>query len=332
MSVHAKEHSFARMTRGSIPSRRVAFGLICFGAVFGLVLRNVQTSAYSSNHHQESIHIADASWMSLPSNARPPVVLAETAPQRQPFASAAVECPERSIQDLRRLQILKSQDGEDIHLLETFFHGLCNGTYVEMGALNGKRFSNSYVFNKGFNWKGVLVELGPYNYKQLVVNRPNELAVVHAAVCGERRKIHYYEKGAVGGVWEFSEPKFRELWWNVTIDKTKEIDCLPLDDLFTEHVGDHFYFDFFSLDIEGAELEALKSIDFDKHRFGVIFVEGESRVLGPHAKNMQVRQLLEDNGYVYYHTTKKSLWFVHKDIRQFYGENVPVPRMWRMGE
>jgi hypothetical protein len=52
----------------------------------------------------------------------------------------------------------KSMSGEDLHLMNNFFKGLCNGTYVEIGGLDGVTISNSYVFNKELGWKGVLIE------------------------------------------------------------------------------------------------------------------------------------------------------------------------------
>jgi hypothetical protein len=53
--------------------------------------------------------------------------------------------------------LFKSQDKEDVQLL-TWFNNLCGGRYVEMGGLDGVTFSNSYVFNKGLDWTGVLGE------------------------------------------------------------------------------------------------------------------------------------------------------------------------------
>ena len=41
-----------------------------------------------------------------------------------------------------------SQSGEDKYLLATFFSNVCGGSYIEIGALDGKKFSNSYYFNR----------------------------------------------------------------------------------------------------------------------------------------------------------------------------------------
>lgn len=54
----------------------------------------------------------------------------------------------------------RSQQGEDKFLLKNYFKNVCDceGTYIEMGALDGISFSNSWVFNKVMNWKGLLIE------------------------------------------------------------------------------------------------------------------------------------------------------------------------------
>jgi hypothetical protein len=46
----------------------------------------------------------------------------------------------------------QAQFGEDWDLIVAF-NGLCNGTYIEMDALDGVRFSNSYVINKHLDLK-----------------------------------------------------------------------------------------------------------------------------------------------------------------------------------
>ena len=49
-----------------------------------------------------------------------------------------------------------------------------------------------------------------------------------------------------------------------------------------------------SLDVEGAELEVLRTLDFDKHQFGVIFYEADEH---DPVKNVAMKTLLADNGY-----------------------------------
>jgi hypothetical protein len=165
----------------------------------------------------------------------------------------ATRCPTKSKAELEDFK--KSQFGEDEKLLG-YFNGLCGGSYIEMGALGGLKYSNSHVFNKALDWKGLLVELSPSNYEKLVKNRRNEIAVVHAAVCANHQTVHYMAVSdmnpAVGGIWEFAAPSFRKKWWkNVSLDALPTIECSPLKDILVEHVAKEAYFDFLVWTLKG---------------------------------------------------------------------------------
>merc|ERR1712032_1523451 len=109
-------------------------------------------------------------------------------PQRgfQHQRSAAMKCSKIQVGSPKFKVFFKSQHEEDRVLLQ-WFNGLCSGTYLEMGALDGVTYSNSYFFNRVLNWTGLLVELGPHHFVRLKENRPHELAVVHAGVCDVER-------------------------------------------------------------------------------------------------------------------------------------------------
>ena len=235
--------------------------------------------------------------------------------------SSLVRCQNRTEEELK--PYLMAQSEEDKRLLEYWFNGMCNGVYLEMGGLDGVRYSNTFVFHHAFDWKGILVEGSPRNYESLQINRPNEMAVVGAAVCDAPRTIHYYETGAVGGIWEFADEAFRSRFWpGVTIDQAEAVECLPLNDILAEHGGGTTtHFDFFSLDIEGAELMALQSLDFDRYSFGVILVEADGRK-DPNSpkwqKNERVNETLVQNGYTFMGRFHRSFWFVHNDFANIY--------------
>ena len=159
------------------------------------------------------------------------------------------------------------------------FNLLCEGTYMEIGGLDGVQFSNTFVFNKALKWKGVLVELKKSNYQKLEVNRPNDVTI-HGGVCSEAQVLHWccshLGDTAVSGIYEFSSPSFRQKWWGgVAVEDMDEIDCNTLDSLLLTHSKETTYFDFWTLDVEGAEFEVLKSVDFDRIGFGVVVVEAD---------------------------------------------------------
>ena len=82
-----------------------------------------------------------------------------------------------------------------------------------------------------------------------------------------------------------------------------------------EAVGENYFFGFFSLDIEGAELGAVMSIDFDLVSFGVIFVEADKH---NDTKNMDVKLHLAKNGYAFVKNARNSDWFANVNFEEIY--------------
>ena len=254
------------------------------------------------------------------------------------FQTSAKVCPQIHLPFLERDGFLKSQDNED-RCLFSFFPGLCHGTYLDIGALDGVRYSNSFAFHMypGLQWKGINVELVPRNYEQLVKNRPNDLANVHAAVCDYPQQLHFADtktSNATNGIWEYSNEAFRERYWkNIQFDDTTPINCVPtqiiLDKVllaYGDNDKDIIYFDFFSLDIEGGELAALKGIDFDRVGFGIIIVE---RNTADSESNREIKRLLEERGYDRYEdiTSRqdcntpgypRNYWYINRDFEAIY--------------
>jgi FkbM family methyltransferase len=219
-------------------------------------------------------------------------------------------------------ELYRSQSGEDKNLLAMFGANKCGGTYVEMGALNGVKFSNSYLFHFGMNWKGVLIEASPTSFSELVKNRQNEIATVHAGVCNKEKDLHWVDRGgtrgdAVSGFLEFAPETFRKMWWNEQLIRDATVvKCRKLTHILQDAVGPGpYHFDFFSLDVEGAELEVLESLDFAEYSFGVIFVEADEHNT---MKNLAVLALLEEKGYIFLQDKDRSYWFLNKKWHEIY--------------
>merc|ERR1712127_283571 len=100
-----------------------------------------------------------------------------------------------------------------------------------------------------------------------------------------------------------------------TIEDTTEIECLPLSDILAKNAPQTKFFDFFSLDIEGAEMEALLSLDYSQIQFGVLLIEADAHNEG---KNMAVETFLESKGYKHLYNKARSDWFVNKNFHLLY--------------
>jgi FkbM family methyltransferase len=207
-----------------------------------------------------------------------------------------------------------------------------------MGALDGDRFSNTHAFysSPDLGWKGVNVEVDPDNYAKLAINRKNDIANVHAAVCSDLQTIHFApgKTGAVGGIWEFTTPDYRDKWWQgVTIEDTVPVQCAPLNVILDQVLGPkNHYFDFWSLDVEGAELSVLQGVDFDKVGFGMIVVESHHNTPLA-AMDEEIIKLLNENGYRLItdrekHCNQETMlsnkgpgrdnWFINEDFGKIY--------------
>ena len=239
-------------------------------------------------------------------------------------STKAYRCAAKTVEQVK--DNLQSQQGEDLELL-SHFNGLCGGSYIEMGALDGKTFSNSWLFHREFYWKGVLIELDADNYQKLERNRHKELFTTRAAVCAANQTVHYVSgHEAVNGVWEHASAAFRQRWWP-DIESPQDLEtltCIPLQQLLDNHLQhvvqqqqSHglFFFDFFSLDVEGSEWAVLQTVDWDKTSFGIIVVEA------PDNKGVErnaIVSYLQRQGYKYLGEKNNSLWFLNGNFHEIY--------------
>ena len=65
-----------------------------------------------------------------------------------------------------------SQWGEDIFLYDNYFGDIQNGTFVELGALDGVLYSNTKFFEDTLNWSGILIEPHPFSANDFKSSNP----------------------------------------------------------------------------------------------------------------------------------------------------------------
>jgi FkbM family methyltransferase len=181
--------------------------------------------------------------------------------------------------------------------------------------------SISLNFEKYLQWKGVLIEAVPNNYVSLKKNRPDQITV-HAAMCSEVKEVHMIDRTTgVGGILEFMgagkvrdyHPELASKLANPStkqqaLDSLAVVQCLPLAPLLA---GVHMrHINLFVLDVEGGELEVLKSINFETVRFDVIAIETDDK--SQSAQYEQITALLQNAGYNLYAKVGVNTWYVRK--------------------
>jgi FkbM family methyltransferase len=187
-----------------------------------------------------------------------------------------------------------SQAHEDIALLACLLQGMKNGRYLEMGALDGQKFSNTLFLQEQMGWKGILIEADPTNFRNLAKRRPDDIKI-STAICPEGQKsITFMGRGGpVSGAVDTMSEQFQKKWHKNAGDSDKyTVPCRTLTSVFEEHGVKHL--DLFSLDVEGGELMTLQSMDWSVDvSIWLIELDGSSP-----AKDQGVRDLLISNGYV----------------------------------
>ena len=227
--------------------------------------------------------------------------------------------------DMKRLmkRHSQSQQGEDAYLVKKFFKGLCGGIYVELGALDGVKYSNTHFFRHALAWKGVLIEPNTRSFKKLKNNRAPGDDVFNAAVCASEQVVHFLDdgrNGATSGVVEFMSHTFAKKWHEKTnsFATLTRIMCKSLSEILSQSdVVGAGHVDFLSVDVEGGEFEVIETLDFDKHQFGVIFYEADEH--NP-VKNEGLKSFLAKRGYPFFGLNRNSNYHVNEKWGEIYGD------------
>jgi len=147
-----------------------------------------------------------------------------------------------------------------------------DGFFLEVGANDGVSQSNTINLERNLNWKGILIEPDFNQYLKCLKNRPNSI-VVNAALVSEEfskknDKILFPKKGNLMSK-TYEENIFNLL--KLFLKKLIYVNCINLSSLLSNL--NITKIDLLSLDIEGNELEVLKSINFNDVNIEYICIE-----------------------------------------------------------
>lgn len=186
-----------------------------------------------------------------------------------------------------------SQLGQDLWVLDRQADRQRPGYFVEFGATDGVRLSNTYLLEKAFGWSGICLEPNPKFFEQLRRNRsctvgPDcvggrtgetvEFLLAEEYGCMAQHALddaHAAKRAAYG-----AEPGNRI-----------QLQTVSLHDALTRY-GAPRRIDYLSIDTEGSEYEILAAFPFDRWDVRLITVEHNHG-----AGREPLRVLLEGHGY-----------------------------------
>ena len=172
-----------------------------------------------------------------------------------------------------------SQYKQDEYLENNVFKGYKNGIFMDIGAHDGITLNNTLYFEKNNNWTGVNVEPIKSVYDKLVLNRPNSINLNYA-VCNNNGtadflcSIGYTEM--LSGLMNSYDPRHymrlhKENQSNNSKTEIIKVNTKKIETICYEYNIKHI--NYLSIDVEGAEFDVIKSINFDNIFIDVIAFE-----------------------------------------------------------
>lgn len=164
-----------------------------------------------------------------------------------------------------------AQEGED-RVLARFIGPRRNGYYVDVGAFDPVRFSNTWVlYQQG--WHGINIEPSPDGAKRLQRLRPNDITL-NVGVAGATGTLQYHvfnDQALNTFDAALAAARSRDDIYRIVARKMIPVERLVT--LLERHVPPGQAIDLLSVDVEGLDLEVLKSSDWSRFRPAYVLAE-----------------------------------------------------------
>jgi FkbM family methyltransferase len=213
-----------------------------------------------------------------------------------------------------------SQAGED-RVLKFLFEsmGIKDISYLDIGTNNPVEINNTYYFYLSGS-TGVCIEPNTALIPRIKKYRPLDICLnIGISPDGNEGELDLYvfddadsEKGL--STFSFKEAKYVEDTTGIKIAETKKISVQPIMSVLTKYFPDK-KIHLVSIDVEGLDLEILKTIDFNEYRPMVFCVETVNFTINHRkTKNTAISSLMESKGYFAYADTGINTIFADKSL------------------
>ena len=197
--------------------------------------------------------------------------------------------------ELRGERAYAGEIGQDKWVLETMFPDVTDGFFLDVGSGHGTIGSNTVMLERR-GWKGLCIDPFPVHMEGRTCQMFKEVVFSEAG----REMTFRAAKGLAG-----LEDTLGK--WNTTALRAPAVKftTTTLESILLRGDAPPFVH-FVSLDIEGAEYEALKGFPFDRVRVGAWAIEHNFE----EPKRSDIKALLEKHGYVRSHTFKQDDFYL----------------------
>ena len=159
-------------------------------------------------------------------------------------------------------------EGEDL-IIQNYLKNINNGFYVDAGCYHPLHLSNTYLLHKR-NWSGINIDISQFSIDLFNFLRPNDLNIYSAVSNTDRDVTIYFQKKISQLNTIYKEISKKRMQGKI---QEKNIKSQKLTTILNKSKFINRKIDFLNIDLEGADYEALQSLDFNIYRPKVICVE-----------------------------------------------------------
>jgi FkbM family methyltransferase len=164
-----------------------------------------------------------------------------------------------------------SSAGEDMILRHIIGPDKRDGFYVDVGAFHPVRSSNTYFFYLQ-GWRGINIDARPGSRDLFEKVRPRDINV-EVGISSRAGELTYYLVGEDSPMNSFSREFLDHIGMLGAVVREIPVPVLPLADVLERHLPKGQTIDFMNVDVEGHDLDALHSNDWDRFRPRMLVVE-----------------------------------------------------------
>ncbi len=197
-----------------------------------------------------------------------------------------------------------SMDGEDLQVKE-FFKNKKNGFYVDVGAYHPVHRSNTMLLHKN-GWEGINIDISDFSIKLFKHLRPNDTNL-NIAVSKTDGFVEMFYQKKLSQILTIKKKVAQHVFQGEI--KSRQIVSKTLNQVLKESKYSERQIDFLDIDVEGADLEVLESLDFLKYSPALVCVE----YIGKNKKDSDIFNFLNNKNYtniwsgIFSHIFKKNL-------------------------
>lgn len=199
-----------------------------------------------------------------------------------------------------------AQEGEDL-VLRRFLEDRKGGFYVDVGAHHPRRFSNTYYFYKQ-EWRGINIEPSPAAITLFGQLRPRDINVMLGVAETPGELTYYLFNDPALNTFDQVLMQDRVAQTPYRIIGTTTVAVDRLEKILGGKLPGGQVIDFMSIDVEGFDLQVLRSNDWSRYRPEFVLVEALDFKL-ERASQHPVHMFMNGNGYELVAKTLNTLFY-----------------------